>query len=199
MKVIGITGPSGSGKSLLSDVMREQGYTCIDADEVYHSLLVPPSACLDGIREAFGGEVFLPDGTLCRESLAKIVFSDSEKLELLNQTVLCHVVKRICDILTELERGEAAAVGIDAPTLIESGLSDRCTVCIAVFASPETRIQRIVARDKISRERAAERTEAQKSESFYRQHCTHLVYNDGSENEFRAKAKRLISDIIHNS
>ena len=64
MKIIGITGPSGSGKSLLCRSLEQNQVFCIDADKVYHSLLIPPSRCLDAIREKFGDGVFLPDGSL---------------------------------------------------------------------------------------------------------------------------------------
>ena len=81
------------------DALRERGISVIDADELYHSLLVPPSRCLELLREAFGDEIFNDDGTLDRPALARIVFSDEQKLELLNSTVLSVVIdesKKIC-------------------------------------------------------------------------------------------------------
>ena len=80
MTILGITGPTGAGKSLFSEYLLSQGVSVIDADEVYHSLLLPPSPCLDALRGAFGDEVFLSDGSLNRPALSKIVFRNEEKL-----------------------------------------------------------------------------------------------------------------------
>ena len=101
IKKIGITGPSGSGKSLLCQSLKESGIFTIDADELYHSMLIPPSRCLDAISEAFGKDVLATDGTLDRIMLSKKVFSDAGKLELLNSTVLPIVLDEILNCLTQ--------------------------------------------------------------------------------------------------
>ena len=81
MKIIGITGPTGAGKSHLCKALSSK-IPVINADEVYHSLLLPPSDCLDALRNAFGDAVFSSDGTLDRGALSSIVFSDQEQLAL---------------------------------------------------------------------------------------------------------------------
>ena len=103
MIVIGVTGPSGAGKSLFCKYINELGLPMIDADEVYHSLLVPPSLCLKKIKEVFGDSVFNPDGTLDRKALGAVVFNSKDKLELLNKTVLGFVLDRIREMISELE------------------------------------------------------------------------------------------------
>ena len=97
MKIIGVTGPSGSGKTVLTKYFDSIGIPTVDADRVYHSLLIPPSTCLNAIREKFGNAVFLSNGNLDRVALGAIVFNDPEKLKLLNSTVLCE--KNIIDFL----------------------------------------------------------------------------------------------------
>ena len=82
MRTVGITGPSGSGKSLLCEYIKNTGVPCIDADALYHSMLTPHAPILQAIADAFGAEVLNPDGSLNRQVLGACVFGDKEKLEL---------------------------------------------------------------------------------------------------------------------
>ena len=150
VKIIGVTGPSGSGKTLLCRFFEKRNIPVIYADELYHSMLVPPSDCLEAIRRAFGDGVFRSDGTLDRKMLGGIVFSDPGKLEVLNKTVLSYVIDEIRRIISDYERAGHNTVIVDAPTLIESGFNAECTAVIAVLADRETRIRRISLRDGIS-------------------------------------------------
>ena len=178
MKIIGITGPTGAGKSLLCKEL-SKAIAVIDADEVYHSLLIPPSDCLDALRGAFGNSIFSADGSLDRAALSSIVFSDEEKLALLNRTVLSFVLEKIRSMIAELEATGHACVLVDAPTLIESGFHRECDAVISLLASPELRLSRIVARDAISEEKASLRIAAQKDDDFYRTHSDLVLVNDG--------------------
>ena len=196
MKIVGITGPSGSGKSLLCETLRQRDIPCIDADGVYHSLLIPPSSCLDALRAAFGDGVFCADGTLDRAALGVIVFSDGEKLKLLNSTVLGFVLERIRAIIADYRAQGYSVVSVDAPTLIESGFNKECTVVVSVFACEQVRISRIMQRDAITLERAAQRTRAQKSEEFYREYSDFLIENNGSSEELLEKIDKLFSERV---
>ena len=192
MKIIGITGPSGSGKSLLCRSLEKNRIFCIDADKVYHSLLVPPSECLDAIRSAFGDGVFTLDGTLDRVALGAVVFGDEKKLELLNKTVLARVIARIREIIAEHEEGGAQTVAVDAPTLIESGFDKECDLVVSIIAPAAERKKRIIERDSISEQRADARIGAQKSDEFYREHSDVVIENDGTPEQFEQK----ISDFL---
>ena len=87
MLIIGITGPSGSGKGAASSYLYSKGAKVIDADAVYHSLITPPSPCIDELVSVFGKGILLDDGGIDRKSLSKLVFGDEnkEKLSLLNK------------------------------------------------------------------------------------------------------------------
>ena len=192
MNVIGITGPTGSGKSLVCDFLQKQNIPCIDADEVYHEMLLPPSECLDAIRSAFGDALFLPDGNLNRAALAEIVFNDSQKLELLNETVLGIVLKKSRSIIASHAKKGVDTIAVDAPTLIESGFHKECTLVISVLSSPKLRLERIVKRDSLSREAAEARIHAQKDDAFYREHSDFVLSNtDDRDTFFRACATLL--------
>lgn len=196
MRIIGITGPSGAGKSYLSEFLRKKNIPVVDADETYHSLLVPPSACLDAIREAFGDGVIRADGSLDRRALSEVVFGSEEKLTLLNSTVLGYVLDRVREIFSEYEREGLCLVGVDAPTLIESGFYAECDVIISVLSDRETRISRITARDGISEEAARARVYAQRDDGFYIEKSDFTVENNGSEAEFEEKCEQIYSAII---
>ncbi len=192
MTILGITGPTGAGKSLLSNYLREKNISVIDADEVYHSLLIPPSPCLDALRDAFGMEIFHRDGTLDRKALASIVFRKKDQLARLNETVLGFVLDKIRALIAQLEREGATLVAVDAPTLIESGFHKECNAVISVLSSPELRLERIVARDGISREAAQTRIHAQKDDSFYREHSNCVLVNSGGKDDLLSQCDELL-------
>ena len=196
MRVIGITGPSGSGKTQLTESISSLGIKAINADELYHSMLIPPSKCLDAIRFEFGDSVFKNDGSLDRNALSSIVFNDKQKLELLNKTVLCIVVERIRDIIKSLEQCGEKAVVIDAPTLIEFGFYKECDTVISVLSSESERSKRISMRDNISEEKAIERIRAQKDDSFYISNSHIVIYNNGTQEEFSSNIREII-DKLH--
>ena len=193
MKILGITGPTGAGKSLLCKHLTDLGVPCIDADEVYHSLLIPPSACLDEIRASFGSNVFDHQGTLDRDALGKIVFNDPEKLSTLNCAVLGHVLNEIRFIVSQYESKGFGMVAVDAPTLIESGFHKECSTVISVIASKEHRLDRITHRDHITNEKAALRVKAQKPDEFYISHSDLVITNDGDINKIMEAAKKIVA------
>lgn len=196
MRIIGITGPSGAGKSLLREHLADIGISVIDADAVYHGLLVPPSECLDALRVSFGDGVLCQDGTLDRRALGKIVFNDKDKLELLNKTVLGYVLDEFRRIIDRLEASGKTCVAIDAPTLIESGFDKECHTVIAVLCPPELRVKRIMARDGISEEAAQTRTNAQKPDEFYIERADIVLNNNGDEEKFSEDIRRVAKDLV---
>lgn len=196
MRIIGVTGPSGAGKSLLSEAFAKRNIPVIDADALYHSLLVPPSECLDAIKATFGESVISPDGTLDRAALGAIVFSSEEKLALLNETVLSRVLVRIRELIATYGEQGAIAVAVDAPTLIESGFDLECDFVISVLAPKSDRIERIMARDSISREKAELRINAQKDDGFYISASSEVLINDGSQEHLLSAADGVIKKIL---
>ena len=194
-KIIGITGPSGSGKSLLCKYIAECGIPCIDADEVYHGMLIPPSRCLDALSNVFGEDILTADGTLNRVSLSERVFSAPEQLERLNSTVLPIVVEHINDMLSDMAAEGATVIAVDAPTLIESGFHKHCDLIIAVLSPIDMRIDRIEKRDHISKERAMSRVSSQKSDDFYTSVADITLVNDQDEDTFADMAKNIASSI----
>lgn len=178
MRIIGITGPSGSGKTVLTQYLASKGIPTVDADALYHSMLIPPSECLDAIAQAFGKDVIRGDGTLDRQRLSTIVFNSPDALSRLNATVLPRVIDRIRALIRQYESEGHKVLIIDAPTLVESGFDKECSAVISVLADRELRIKRITARDEIDEQAAQQRVAAQKDDAFYESHSHYVLRND---------------------
>lgn len=196
MKIIGLTGPSGAGKTRFSFFLCAMGYPCINADELYHSMLVPPSTLLDAIRDKFGDSYFESNGELDRKALGKFVFSDPANLELLNATVLPIVIEKMQKIAKDYEKNGAKILVIDAPTLFEAGYDKSCDITVSILAPKELRVTRISERDNIDTNDALLRIKAQKSESFYKEHSDLIIINDSDENALKSKAEALIKKLL---
>ena len=195
MKVIGITGPTGAGKSTVLSVVRRMGGRVIDCDAVYAALLDTSPALRWEIEEAFG-PVFRPEGGLDRRRLAGIVFADPLRLETLNRVTHSHVKAEVERQLEQARREGVLLVAVEAIALLESGLSRRCDAVVAVLAPPELRVTRVMARE--GRERAAveQRVAAQQPDSYYIARCSHVLHNDGDRQAFEDQADRLLSSLL---
>ena len=196
LKIIGLTGPSGAGKTLFSFFLCAKGCPCINADELYHSMLIPPSILLDAIRREFGDEFFNENGELDRKALGKLVFSSKEKLELLNATVLPLVIEKMQKIANDYEKNGAKLLVIDAPTLFEAGYDKSCDITVSILAPENIRVERISERDEISIDDAVLRTNAQKNDSFYYERSDRIIINDSTEDSLKEKANALICELL---
>lgn len=196
MIILGLTGPSGAGKTAFSRILTKKGFPCINADELYHSMLKPPSAVLDAIRASFGDSFFNELGELDRKALGKCVFSSKESLEKLNATVLPLVAQKMQAIAQGYEANGATLLIIDAPTLFEAGYDKSCDVTVSILASTDTRIKRIAERDKISHADALLRINAQKDDSFYRERSDRIIMNDLGEDDLNISADILLTELL---
>lgn len=172
--VIGFTGPTGAGKTSALRALERLGGLVLDCDAVYHDLLRTDSTLRDAITGAFG-QVFAPDGTLDRQRLGTVVFSDPAALDTLNRIIYARLPR---ELLRRMDESSAPVVGIDAINLVESGLCRLCRRTVAVLAPSEQRVRRIMARDGIPEEYARLRVQAQKDDEFYCTHCTDTLFND---------------------
>ena len=174
--VIGFTGPTGAGKTSALRALERLGGLVLDCDAVYHELLRTDEALRGAITDAFG-PVFGADGALDRQKLGTAVFGDPAAMEKLNAIIFDRLPR---ELLRRINDSDAPLIGIDAINLVESGLSRLCRRTVAVLAPAETRVRRIMARDGIPEDYARLRVQAQKSDDFYRTHCTDVLVNDAA-------------------
>lgn len=187
--IIGITGGTGCGKTTLLQMIEERGGLVLDCDAIYHRLLKEDPALPAAIGARFPGTV--EQGQLLRKKLGSIVFSDPAALEDLNK--ITHSAVRT-EVLRQLQHHPALAA-IDAIGLFEGGLAELCDVTVAVTAPRASRVERLMARDGISREYAESRIDAQHSEEWFRQRCTCVLENTGSKDAFATKCLAFLRDL----
>lgn len=198
IKIIGLTGPSGAGKTTLCSIADGFGIKSIDTDAVYHSLLVPPSACLDELVSEFGKGILRSDGKLDRPALASIVFGENDaekpKLKRLGEITHKYVLNEARRIIKAADaRGERAII-VDAPALYESGFHKECDFVICLLASQGLRLRRIIDRDHITEENADRRIHGQKEDSFYMDRADYTLTNDGDVDGLRMSLQKILSD-----
>lgn len=196
IKIIGLTGPSGAGKSEFCQALKNRLVPFIDADKVYHSLLTPSSECTNALVSEFGAEILDVEGAPDRKKLGAIVFSSKEKLEKLNSLVLHFVIENMRATISALDAAGVKNVLVDAPTLIESGFHLECDTVISVIAPRESRIERILLRDGITREAAEKRVDSQHQDEFYITHSDIVIKNDSSPEELLARANEVLDAIL---
>lgn len=195
LTVIGITGPSGCGKTTALKELESFGALVLDCDEIYHELLKSNADLLQELDGAFPGTVI--NGKLDRKTLGRIVFADAEKLALLNKISHRYVMDETERRLRAFAMQGGSVAAIDAVELISAGMAERCDAVVGVLANEEIRIARIMARDGIDREAALARIRAQKPDSYYRTHCTHLLFNNADMAGFAAACRQLYKEIYH--
>ena len=188
--IIGITGGTGCGKTTLLKEIEERGGLVLDCDAVYHELLTKDCELLNAINDRFPGVVV--DKKLERKKLGAIVFNDEAALHDLN--AITHGAIR-AEIVRRLAENPRLAA-IDAIALFEGGLAELCDATVAVCAPKEVRVQRLMARDGITREYAQNRINAQKNEDWFRKMCGHTLNNDGTQEEFRAKCSKFLDSVL---
>ena len=180
-RIIGVTGRSGCGKSLLSARLEQMGAQVLDADKIYAKLLQTENPMTGMLNHRFPG--VWKDGVLDRKKLADIVFSDEQARLDLNFITHSQVKAEMhyCTV-----HSDSKLIVLDVPLLFESGIDRLCDLTLAVLADREGSLLRIMKRDGIDRPRAEARLNSQPDDAFYRARADLLLHNQGSLAEFEA-------------
>lgn len=187
--IIGLTGPTGSGKSTASELARKLGFKVIDCDIIARKAVEKETEGLKALVEVFGEDILEADGGLNRKSLAEKAFKSPENTELLNKTIFPFIIE-----LVNLEL-DAEKVLLDAPTLYESGLDSICNEVICILSDREIRCKRIMARDNIDIPAALLRINAGKPDDFYKERTKHIIYNNGDILFLTQEFEKIINNI----
>ncbi len=163
MLMVGLTGGIVSGKSTVSEMFRQLGAQVIDADQIAHTIVSPGEKAWHSIVEYFGKEILIKNQQINRKKLAKIVFADKKKLEMLNSIthpeIMAVINRRICQLKSNYNQDLICI--IDAPLLFEANLADRMDKIIVVFISQEEQTKRLLLRDNFTEEEALRRIQSQ--------------------------------------
>ncbi len=196
MIVIGITGPTGAGKTTVLNVLRELGGAVADCDGVYHELLRASVPMREELAARFGPEIFDENGDLRRKELGAIVFGDPDALADLNAITHRHIVSELERRIAQAEGEGRPAIALDAVALLESGAGTLCGTTIAVTAPEELRVGRIMAREGIGEDYARARVKAQKPSAWFEERCAHTLRNDGEKASLEEQARELFKSIL---
>ena len=179
-KIIGITGGISSGKSTVTNFLRQRGFQVVDADALVHQLQAPGGRLYNILVEHFGNQVLLKNGQLNRPLLASLIFSNPEEQEWSKETQGQVILEELAALKNQLAQTEAIFF-MDIPLLFEQGYES--------WFDRETQIERLMNRDKLSLEAAESRLASQWSLDKKKKLATHIIDNSGSLDQ-------LLSQII---
>ena len=191
---VGLTGGVASGKSTVSAILDELGAVIIDADVLAREVVAKGTPGLDRVVAEFGAEMLTPDGELDRPAMGRLVFGDEDARRRLEAIVHPLVFERIVEL--EAAAGPDHVVVHDIPLLAESGRADTFDAVIVVDADPERQIGRMAAERGWSREDAEARMLAQASREDRLAIATHVVENNGSLEDLRARVEEVYSQLV---
>lgn len=181
MKIIGITGNSGSGKSTISKLIsKNYEAKIIDADKIAKEMTKNNGEYLQAIRQAFGNDV-IKNNELDRKKLADIVFLNRAEKEKLDGLTFEYVVEKIKKELEANQNLDYQYIILDVPLLFESKLDKLCDYTIGVIAPKTEKIKRICKRDKLSKEKALQRLNSQPNDEFFTKNCNTVINNENKE------------------
>ncbi|KAK6118319.1 hypothetical protein DH2020_047890 [Rehmannia glutinosa] len=192
MRIVGLTGGIGSGKSTVSNLFTSHGIPVVDADVVARNVLKKGSGGCRKVVAAFGDEILLDNGEVDRPKLGQIVFSDPDKRQLLNRLLAPYISSWIFLEMFKLWMKGCKIIVLDVPLLFEAKMDKWTKPIIVVWADPETQLQRIVGRDRTSIEEAKSRINAQMPLDLKRTRADIVIDNSGSVEDLNERFKDVL-------
>ncbi len=180
VKIIGLTGPSGAGKTTVSKIIERHGFKVIDCDKITKDPATYTENCLKELADFFGSDI-LEDGVLNRRLLASKAFSSKENTKALNDITFPYILLKVEKEINKSKDVNYKKILLDAPTLFEAGADRYCTHILSVSSSYETRIERIIKRDNLSLEEVEKRVNSQKECQYYNDRADFVIENDDSD------------------
>ena len=190
MKVLGLTGGIGSGKSMVARMFAQLGADVIDADQLAREVVEPGQPALEEIAAAFGQEILLPDGRLNRGKLAGIIFADVGARARLNAITHPKIRERM-DAEIAARRSGSGVLIVDIPLLYENARTATVETVIVVWVDPETQLRRLQERDGLTLEQARQRIAAQMPLDEKRARADLVIDNSGSRANTRHQVEAI--------
>lgn len=195
MKVIGITGRSGCGKSSATKFLAEQGYPCIDADLIAREVLLPGSPCIAQLQQQFGADIADETGHVRRRLLADRAFATPAGTQALTAITQPEILHRIGQRLEEARQGGAELAFVDGAVIVGTPFEARCDALVLITAPYETSVARICARDGIAPEMARRRLDAQTPLETLQAAAAYKVVNDGTAEQLADKMQTVLHQL----
>ena len=194
---VGLTGSIGVGKSFVTSVFVELGCRVLDADQTAREVVMPGTPGLKALVEAFGEDILATDGTLDRKSLGALIFADESQRQRLNHILHPFIIARQDEILNGWEAEDPDGIGIvDAALMIESGGYKRFDKLIVVHCSPEVQLERLMLRDKLSREEALRRINSQMPQEEKQRFADYLIDTSDGFELTRSRSVEIYNQLI---
>jgi dephospho-CoA kinase len=191
MRIIGLTGGIASGKSTVAVLLERQGAAVVDADRLAREVVEPGEEALAAIVAEFGAKVLNSDGSLNRAALGEIVFADPAARRTLEGITHPAIRKRAQERLDRLEQTGTPVAFYVAPLLFEAGLAPRFKEIWVVSVTPETQLERLMARDGLERAAALARIASQMPMEEKRERGTLVIDNSGTRDDLEAEVLRV--------
>ena len=180
MKIVGLTGGISSGKSTVSSYLKQLKIPVIDADEVARKVVEPNSQGAREIRKTFGSDVFEEDGSLNRQKLGSLIFSNAENRQKLDDLLQPLIKIMILDEIEEYRQKGENMIVLDLPLLFEKQYEELCEDIIVVYISKELQLERLMRRNQYTKQEALSRIDSQLSIEEKRKRATVLLDNQGT-------------------
>lgn len=196
MLIVALTGGIATGKSTVSEALRQLGCPIIDADQIARRVVEPTKPAWKAIVKHFGSEVLLPDRKINRQALGSIIFNSKEKRVLLNSCTQIPILHQaLWDLIVHFFHGEHVVV-LDFPWLYESQMFVHFTHRVIVVAcSTEVQLQRLMQRNSLTEDKALKRINAQMSLEEKKRQATYVINNDGSLEDTKRQVEKLYKDL----
>lgn len=175
MKIVGLTGSSGSGKTSAAKIFIKYGFYHLDCDKLVHNSVYKDPRVISALSLAFGKAIIENNASVNTKKLADIVFNSDDMYNLLIATVNPFILEYIA---REIKSCTAEYLLLDAPQLFESGIFKDCDFTVAVVCDTDISVERICKRDGITRQKAIARLKKQKPVKFYIDNCDYVIYNN---------------------
>lgn len=195
MKIIGLTGGIGSGKSTVAGMLADAGYPVVDADQLAREVVEPGQPALAELAAAFGADVLDGEGALRRGELAARAFVDKRHTELLNSITHPRIQQLRRRRFAEAEAAGAAAVIYDMPLLVEKGVDQHCDLVVVVDVEAEERVRRLVEHRGLDAEDARRRIAQQIDDDVRRAAADVVIDNNGPLADLDAQVRGLVERI----
>ena len=180
MKIVGLTGGISSGKSTVSSYLKQLKIPVIDADEVARKVVEPNSQGAREIRKTFGSDVFEEDGSLNRQKLGSLIFSNAENRQKLDDLLQPLIKIMILDEIEEYRQKGENMIVLDLPLLFEKQYEELCEDIIVVYIPKELQLERLMKRNQYTKQEALSRIDSQLSIEEKRKRATVLLDNQGT-------------------